>query len=180
LYVGRLAEEKGVLSLVAAMAILRRQRSDVKLYVVGDGSERPKAEQLVAENGLTDDVVFLGSRDHQQVASWIGASDLLCLPSLREGCPNVVLEALASGRPVVGTKVGGVPDLIDSRNGRLVPPHQPEALSAALNEVLNIDWDSAAIRHSVEDRSWRRAAGAYERVFRSAHDEAMTLAGEAV
>jgi teichuronic acid biosynthesis glycosyltransferase TuaC len=168
LYVGRLAEEKAPLSLIEAMAALRRVRSDARLYMVGDGPEREAAAQRIAALGLQDDVVLLGARNHDQVAEWIGAGEVLCLPSLREGCPNVVLEALASGRPVVGTNVGGVPDLIDGRNGLLVPPLNPDAMAVAMDAALARSWDPIEVRRSVEDRSWRRTAAAYYDVFRAA------------
>jgi len=168
LFVGRLAEEKGVLTLIAAMGHLHRKRQDVRLYVIGDGPEAAAARELVASLGLREDVVFLGARQHDEIASWIGACELLALPSLREGCPNVVLEALASGRPVVASAVGGVPDLIGATNGVLVPPQQPEAMSEGIDRALGIAWDEHAIRSTVSDRSWRHTAQAYAAVFRSA------------
>jgi glycosyltransferase involved in cell wall biosynthesis len=166
-YVGRLAEEKGITTLIAAMSLLRARRLDVRLYVIGDGPQRPLVERMIAEHALADHVALVGARDHHEVPLWIGAGDVLCLPSLREGCPNVVLEALAAGRPVVASDVGGVPDLVDASNGRLVPPEQPEVLAAALDEAVSIDWDPAAVRRTVERRSWKETACEYERVFRS-------------
>jgi teichuronic acid biosynthesis glycosyltransferase TuaC len=85
------------------------------------------------------------------------------LPSYREGCPNVVIEALASGRPVVASNVGGIPELMDARSGRLVPAMDAKALKVALDEVLAETWDAAEIsgRHS---RSWSDVADAVEEV----------------
>jgi glycosyltransferase involved in cell wall biosynthesis len=84
----------------------------------------------------------------------MAASDLVTLPSYREGCPNVVLEALAAGRPVVATNVGGIPELMDEKSGRLIPSHDAKALAKALDAVLESHWDAheLARRH---ERSWR-------------------------
>jgi glycosyltransferase involved in cell wall biosynthesis len=83
----------------------------------------------------------------------MAASDLITLPSYREGCPNVVVEALASGRPVVATNVGGIPELMDDTSGRLIPARDPQALAGALDQVLSRSWQAEEIagRHS---RSW--------------------------
>jgi glycosyltransferase involved in cell wall biosynthesis len=168
LFVGRLAEEKGLLTLIEAFAHLRGRRADVKLHVIGDGPEGDPARARCDAHGMRDDVDFLGARGHDDIASWMAACDLLALPSLREGCPNAVLEALASGRPVVATRVGGVPDLVDDRNGVLVPPLDPEAMSRGLEDALERQWDAAAIRETVSSRSWHHTAAAYAEVFRAA------------
>ena len=105
--------------------------------LVGAGGERARLERLAREAGIEAGVFFLGALPQRQVADWIAAADLLCLPSHSEGSPNVVVEALASGVPVVATRVGGVPDLVaDGVNGLLVPPADAHALSAALDEAL--------------------------------------------
>ena len=79
------------------------------------------------------------------VAVWMAAADLVTLPSYMEGCPNVVLEALACGRPVVATDVGGIPEIMSDECGRLVPPRDSVDLAHALASVLDTTWDAAAI-----------------------------------
>jgi glycosyltransferase involved in cell wall biosynthesis len=91
----------------------------------------------------------------------MAAADLVTLPSYAEGCPNVVLEALASGRPVVATKVGGIPEIMDESVGRLVPPKDVSSLTAALNEVLSQDWNADAIAKR-RTRGWSAVADAVE------------------
>jgi glycosyltransferase involved in cell wall biosynthesis len=85
----------------------------------------------------------------------MAAANLLCLPSRREGCPNVVLEALASGRPVVGSAVGGVPELLSDRNGIMFPRDDPDALAAAIMSALQRRWDPADLRASVPSLTWQ-------------------------
>ena len=101
----------------------------------------------------------------------MAAADLVTLPSYREGCPNVVIEALASGRPVVATDVGGIPELMDGASGELVPARDAEALSAALDRVLGQPWDPRAIstRHS---RSWSDVSNDVEAILRRTLDGA--------
>ena len=87
----------------------------------------------------------------QTVAAWMNASDLFCLPSETEGCPNVLLEALACGRPAVATAVGGIPELIDDSCGILLPSKEPEVLARALETAARTSWDREAIA-----KRWRR------------------------
>jgi glycosyltransferase involved in cell wall biosynthesis len=138
LYVGRVEPAKGIGELLGAFA---RLSGDVQLAIVGDGSLRARCE---AEAGGR--IVVAGGRPLAEVSTWVAAADLLTLPSHNEGTPNVVLEALAAGRKVVATNVGGIPDLVTSPAlGVLVPPRDEAALAAALQAVLADPGDPAAI-----------------------------------
>jgi glycosyltransferase involved in cell wall biosynthesis len=161
LYVGRLSEEKGLATLLEAVARLRGKRDGFLLYLVGEGPQLGELRERALSLGLEQTVRFAGPQDHAAVAKWLAACDVLCLPSLREGCPNVVLEALSSGRPVVASRVGGVPEFVREGNGLLVRPQDPEALSAALADALARDWNAQAIAQSVSGCSWGAAAERY-------------------
>jgi glycosyltransferase involved in cell wall biosynthesis len=134
-YVGRLSVEKGVTYLIDALARLKVKQAEVHLLIVGEGEQRANLQAQVESLGLRQAVKFLGERgDARQI---IGALDLLVLPSLTEGLPNVVLEAFAYKTPVVATAVGGVPELvIDGETGWLVPPRDPHALAQAILDAL--------------------------------------------
>jgi len=102
------------------------------------------------------------------VADYLNAADVSVLASHSEGCPNVVLESLACGTPVVATAVGAVPDLLRAgQTGLIVPPRDPAALAEALDGALTADWSREAIRASVQDRSW---AAVGERVLAVFHE----------
>ncbi|MBI4241885.1 MAG: glycosyltransferase [Candidatus Rokubacteria bacterium] len=132
-HVGRLVPVKGHTVLLRALAGLRT-RPDV-LLVAGEGPLRGALEADCRRLGLEGTVVFLGFRD--DIATVLYASDLLVLPSLSEVLPMAVLEAMAIGLPVVATRVGGIPELIeDGREGWLVDPDDPEALRVALEAAL--------------------------------------------
>jgi glycosyltransferase involved in cell wall biosynthesis len=144
LFVGRLETEKGLAELVQAFEELRARRSDpISLVLVGDGSLGPS---LAKQTASDSQIVFAGNRPPPEVAQFLAAADVLALPSWAEGTPNVVLEALAAGRPVVATRVGGIPDVVDhERTGLLVPPRDVPALAAALADALDRVWSEADI-----------------------------------
>jgi glycosyltransferase involved in cell wall biosynthesis len=160
-YVGRLSHEKGVDVLIEAMSTLRGPGTGADLVVIGTGSFEASLRQRVAALGLADRIRLVGHKAHDELPHWLAAFDVLCLPSRREGCPNVVLEALAAGRPVVASRVGGVPELLHHENGILVAPERPGDLAAALGVALGRAWDPAALRATVPDLSWGEVARTY-------------------
>src|SRR5207253_1229095 len=112
-------------------------------------------------------VHFAGYQSPDAVPVWMAAADVVCLPSLTEGCPNVVLEALACGRPVVASRVGGVPEILSDETGVLISPGSPEELAQGIRRALLREWDPALLRASVLHRSWEHnAADAYDRIRR--------------
>ena len=152
-YVGRLDVAKGLRELIEAVARLRVERPQVHCYIVGDGPDKAILVEAIAKHDVSRWVTLVPACPTGQVAWWMAAADLVTLPSYREGCPNVVIEALASGRPVVASDVGGIPELMDDSAGRMVPAKDAEALAVALGEVLTRPWDPGEIagRHS---RNW--------------------------
>jgi glycosyltransferase involved in cell wall biosynthesis len=152
-YVGRLVETKGLRELLEAFDALRMRIADARLALIGEGPLREELAAAIAARGLKGSVVLPGGQPPEKVAQWIGAADLLTLPSWSEGYPNVVVEALACGRPVVGTRVGGMPELINESNGILVAPRDPLALADALGQALARRWDARAIAAPMQ-RSW--------------------------
>lgn len=133
-FIGNLTPVKGVTHLITA---LRDLPPDVNLAICGDGELNHTLREQALSLHLQDRVHFIGRVAHTRIPLWMNAADVFCLPSLHEGCPNVVLEALACGTPVVASRVGGVPDLVtDPALGVLVPPADSPALAAGLQEVL--------------------------------------------
>lgn len=155
-YFGHHREIKGTDVLIEAMDHLvhRLGRTDVLLLLVGQGDITDRIRARTAELGLEANIQFCGVKPHAEIPVWMSALDVFCLPSRQEGCPNVVLEALASGRPVVASRVGGVPEILDDRSGILVPPEDPAALAEGLAGALGRSWDPEALRGAVELLSW--------------------------
>jgi glycosyltransferase involved in cell wall biosynthesis len=167
LFVGRIAEEKGICYLLEAAEKLLKIRRDVLFCLVGDGELRLHLEETSLKKGLLSNVNFLGRRTPADIVLWMGACDIFCLPSIREGHPNVVLEALSCGRPVVASQVGGIPDMVNEENGILVEPKDSEGLFEALCSALQKEWNSIEIRQSVAHYSWEKAARGYYQVTES-------------
>ncbi len=133
--VARLEAEKGHPTLLCAWPRVVRRVPNARLLVVGEGSRREDLEAQAAALGLAERVVFTGRRD--DVPAVTAALDVAVLPSYREAQGLTILEAMALSRPVVATAVGGIPEVIeDGRTGLLVPPHDPEALAAAITRLL--------------------------------------------
>jgi glycosyltransferase involved in cell wall biosynthesis len=135
LFAGRLAPQKGVDDLLAALDLLQHVRPDVRTLIAGDGPLRGRLEGLAHAYRLDGAVRFLGHRD--DVPRLLAAADLLVLPSLYEGLPNVVLEAMRFRKPVVATDAPGTTEVVeDGRTGLLVPRQHPPALTQAIRTVI--------------------------------------------
>ncbi len=139
LFVGGLKHVKGVDILIEAMHKLvnKRNHRHIRLTIVGDGEEREKIKNIVNNYNLNSHVRLIGSVPYNLVKTYMNDASMLVLPSRSEGLPNVILQAMAAGLPIVATRVGGVPDLIkDGINGLLVPPEDPEELAKAIERLL--------------------------------------------
>jgi glycosyltransferase involved in cell wall biosynthesis len=175
--VGRLSEEKGFDVLIRASEPLWREGLDFELWIVGTGVERQRLEKLIANSGRGDRVRLLGYR--ADMIDLYHAMDVFALSSLREGLPNVVLEALALEVPVLATRVAGVPRLVrDGVEGLLAEPGDEGELTVGLRRLLR-DADlrlrlAGAGRKSVEERYSFRAR--MEKM-RAVYDEVLGRAG---
>jgi glycosyltransferase involved in cell wall biosynthesis len=130
-----LRPEKGLLELVEAAALVKPQAPEARFAVWGEGPLRDALETRIRELGLTDTVVLHGSTRRPEEA--LRQCAVFVLPSLSEACSNVLLEAMATGLPVVTTRIGGNPGLIeDGRSGLLVPAGEPKPLAAAIVKLL--------------------------------------------
>jgi len=163
LSVGHLIERKGHHHLLAA---LPRLPADVDVKIVGDGEERARLERLAASLGVAARVEFCGRMAHEELHVAFSAADALALLSSREGWPNVLLESMACGTPVVATRVHGTPEVVrDLAVGRLVDSTEPPAVAAALEELLSHPRDRGRVRAYAEDHSWTRTVDGMEELF---------------
>lgn len=144
-YVGRMDTKKGLRELVQAAASLHPSRPHLHVYMVGPGPDRQVIENDIRTAGAGAYIHLIDGCAFNEVAVWMAASTLVTLPSYMEGCPNVVVEALACGRPVVATRVGGIPEVMDEEAGRFAEPRNAVDLARALNSALDARWDPHAI-----------------------------------
>ena len=171
LFVGHLLPVKGIDVLVEAFGQLQRRDSrpeNMTLLVAGDGPLRKWVSGRVARDGLQSSVRLLGHVSRGDVALLMNAADAVILPSRNEGCPNVVLEALCSGTPVVASRVGAVPDLLNEECGIIVPPGEAEQLATAMGAALRRTWDRTTVRRCVEGMSWEANARKLYEILESA------------
>lgn len=154
LYVGNLKASKGCIDLLEAFPALLAAKPQARLLYIGDGPCRAELLQRATTLGCAERVELKGAIKHDALGDWFRAADLLCLPSHNEGVPNVVLEAMACGTPVVATRVGGIPEVVPAQAGILVPVKDRAALSAALLESSERGWDGAAIAAHAATFRW--------------------------
>ncbi|MFP5210240.1 MAG: glycosyltransferase [Acidobacteriota bacterium] len=165
-YIGRIDTKKGLRELVEASASLHPERPDLHVYMVGDGPDRQVLENAIQSRSAADYIHLVRGCSFDEVARWMSAANVITLPSYMEGCPNVVLEALACGRPVVATNVGGIPEIVNEQCGCLVSPRDSESLAHGLEFALDKDWDENAIA-TCWGRSWEIVADELLEIFES-------------
>ncbi|MCQ8893263.1 MAG: glycosyltransferase family 4 protein [Methanolinea sp.] len=140
LFVGRLYPIKGIHYLLMAFKEIHDIIKDAELVLVGDGQERERLEALSVQIGIQDYVRFIGKVPHTEVKKYMQQADIFVLPSLSEGLPNVILEAMACGLPIVASRVGGIPDVIeDGVNGYLVTPKRLDEIAEKIVILLQND-----------------------------------------
>ena len=163
LTVGGLNEGKGQHRIVAMLPSLLGRHPDLLYVAVGGGrradSLRPVLEGLIRDKGLHDHVLLAGERPHEEIPLWMAACNVFCLATRSEGWANVLLEALACGRPVVSTRVGGNAEIVtDPSLGTLVPAGNDAAFADALRTALARAWAPEALATHARQHSWDRAA----------------------
>lgn len=150
-YIGNLLPIKGVDRLIEAASHLPK---DVTIAIIGDGPMQTALQTKCQENRATCQIKFLARQPHDKIPLWMNAANILCLPSYNEGCPNVILEALACATPVVAFPVGGIPDMItNGKNGFLVEQNTAHNLGQTLNKALRHPWDQQHL-NSTAPFSW--------------------------
>ena len=170
LIVARIDGFKGHDALIKALALLKKRGVDVTVLVAGDGAERENMEKLARDLSLGDPHIrFLGFRS--DVPDLHAASDFFLLPSLTEGLPLSVLEAMSAGKPVVATRVGGIPELVeDGKHGLLVPVDDPDTLARAIEKLakdsqLRERFGQAGLDRVTTEFSFEEMTAKYERLY---------------
>jgi glycosyltransferase involved in cell wall biosynthesis len=172
LAVARLVERKGIADLIQAIASLERGRYE--LEIVGSGPDEHRLKDLALRLGVSDEVIFAGSVDRATIPGRYRDADIFALAPWEEAFGNVFAEALASGLPIVGSAVGGIPEVVEhGKNGFLVPPREPRALAAAIRHLA----DQPEIRADIgcwnrtqaeANLSWTRVTTRYLSVYNGA------------
>jgi teichuronic acid biosynthesis glycosyltransferase TuaC len=167
LSVGSLTEVKNHDLLISAFAKVSQVRPEMRLYILGEGPLLDKLKELIRKLHIEEKVFLLGARPNEELATWFNAADVSCLCSSREGWPNVVMESLACGTPVVGTRVGGVPEIIVSPELGVLVEKELESLAAGLQSALAKDWDRSILVQHAHARDWDQVASQVEQCIAS-------------
>jgi glycosyltransferase involved in cell wall biosynthesis len=157
--VGTLSPRKGFHLVIEALPALAERFPGIRYAIVGgagaEGAQEGELRRLAERLGVADRVIFAGPQQREALADWYSAADLSVLASAHEGCPNVVLESLACGTPVVATPVGDIPRFLDRPEvGRIVAREVP-ALAEGIAAALEQTWDRTRIRARIEERTWQ-------------------------
>ena len=159
-FIGRLVGEKGPDLFLRAVPKVLNRFPNARFCVVGDGEMKKDLSTLVDTLGIQEAVTFLGGQEH--VSSLISCFDFVVIPSLREGFGLVALESLTQGKPVIASRVGGLPELVQhEQNGLLIPPGQPTAIAEAIIRLISNQDEliqmGARARESVSERFSQKA-----------------------
>jgi len=166
LNVANLVPVKGHRYLIESIGKIVDVEKDVVLYIVGNGPLREELENQIRRLNLERIVRLVDARPHSEIPFWMNAADLFVLPSLNEGNPTVMFEALGVGLPFVGTAVGGIPEVVASEDyGLLCPPADSECLAEKILIALDKEWDRKKIRRYAEQFGWEKVAGQILRVY---------------
>lgn len=171
LCLGRLVTQKGFDLALTAMASITNSFPDARLIIAGDGTERPKLENLVSELGLNHVIDFLGWVSPHRVFDLINTSTMLIMPSRWEGLPSVALQAGVMARPVVGARISGISDVVvHQQTGLLVEPDNASAIATAIASLLDRPQEAAQMGKAARQRvcevfSWDGCVNAYDELW---------------
>lgn len=159
LSVGRLDKVKGYDYLIKSMKNLVDSKKDILCIIIGGGTIKDKLENQIEESKLENYVKLLGAKPYDEIPIWMNIADIFVMSSLNEGNPTVMFEALGMGLPFVGTKVGGIPDvMISEEYGLLCEPANPTSLAEKIQIALEKEWDQELIFRYAKQFTWDNIA----------------------
>ena len=171
LTVGNLVDVKGHKYLIEAMGHITKHRSDVMCVIVGSGKLETQLRKKITDMNLEDHVRLIGSKPHNEIPVWMNACDVFVLPSLNESFGVVIVEAMACGKPVVASAVGGITEIITNNSlGVLCKPEDIRALTDALEQAFDKDWNRDVIRTYAERYSLEEIGKEIIRIYKTVMD----------
>lgn len=149
-FIGRIVPAKGLKYLLNALPYLKEEFKSIKLLIVGEGSLVEELKERAKKNNIFDNILFTGRR--RDIPEILASINIFVMPSIAEGLPNALLEAMAMGKPIVTTEVGGIPEIVKNGfNGLLVPPRDTLSLSKAIKELISNDRLAAKLGQAARD-----------------------------
>ncbi len=167
--VGNLIKIKGHDFLIDTINSLVSSNRQICCYIIGTGDQRKSLQGKINQLGLQEHVTLIGRKDHAEINLWINSCDLFVLPSLNEGNPTVLFECLGCGIPFVGSKVGGVPEIINKDTlGVLFQPGDQQGIQNSLQQALEMEWNRQFILQEARKYSWKSLANRIIKVYQHA------------
>ena len=167
--VGSLRHVKGHDVLIRAFAEVKRKHPEASMTIIGEGGKRKEYESLIASLGLDDHVHLTGWLSQEKVKEELDTASVFVFPSRSEGFGIALLEAMASGLPIIASRVGGIPEVVAGTDALLVPPDDPAVLASVLSDKLSDKtWQKKSRRSSrqrAQEFSWEKATEKYKAVF---------------
>lgn len=163
--IASLQAHKGHQFLISALAEIRNQFPSLKLYILGEGPFREQLERLIVRKHLEACVFLKGNRPNEELKLWYNSAEISCLVSSREGWPNVILESIGCGTPVLATNVGGVPEVITSSELGMIVEQTTISIKEGLEKALQKTWDRDALVRYAQKRTWDNVAEEMETYF---------------
>ena len=167
LSIGNLVEIKGHKYLVDAVNKVSKKRKDIFCIIIGRGIEKDNLQNKIDYYHLNKTIKIINGVKHDDVPTWMNACDLFVLPSLDEGFPTVIPEALACGKPVIVSRVGGVPEIVnDEYIGKLFQKKDIDNLATVIIDALNKEWDHERIIKYAKEYTWDNIANKIKYVYK--------------
>jgi teichuronic acid biosynthesis glycosyltransferase TuaC len=160
--VGSFTEGKNHKLLTSAFAEIAKIDPEAQLHILGEGPLRGELEQLIHTLSLEKNVFLTGARPNEELRIWFSAADVSCLVSSREGWPNVLMESLACGTPVVATRVGGIPEIVVSPELGVLVELNKDDIVAGLQLALSKQWDRGVLIRHARARDWNHVANDFQ------------------
>jgi len=170
---GHLNERKGFQILIESISKLPlSNRQDLLTIIGGNGPQKQQLNHSIKKNNLEDNIKLIGFIDDDRLSLWLHASDVFILPSYSEGNPTVMFEALGCGRPFIGTKVGGIPEIIDEdKLGFTISPGDSDALSSIILDSIDIKWNESYIRENSKQYTWKNISNQIFKIYKMVYSE---------
>jgi glycosyltransferase involved in cell wall biosynthesis len=171
-YIGRLSEEKGIISLILSFSRILSERKDFTLFIIGDGSQYNKIKQLIDDLCLNDYIFLLGWLPHDEISKFLNEFKLIVIPSYTEGLPNVLLESMACGTPALVAPVGAIPDIImDEYNGFILLDNSQDSITKGILKTINSTSMEVISENCLiyvrENFAFENAIDRYQQIFKS-------------
>lgn len=169
--VSRLVPKNGIVNLIKGFEILSRDNPSLRLLLVGDGEQKTELKKLASDFKLANKIIFAGQVDYRELPKHLKISDVFVRPSLSEGLGNAFIEAMAAGVPIVGSKIGGIPDfLVDFKTGLFCDPKNPRDIAEKINlilsnETLKKELAGNALKLAGEKYDWQMIAEQYKNLY---------------